>query len=199
MKKLLKISLLLLFTINCNSQTVIPLEEQNGTVLSGAYYKDKNGSLNYYDGIWQYSNGLDTLKIVLRKKIFQPVGNYHEDLLIGEIKYVKNGVLKASTLSAISIDYSNNNRHTISGNIVLTSPDFLNCTDCISGEKRIYLGFVDPSTNINRAGYMVLKKQIISGLDVIKIFVGYEGQAIKDGETLQTPTIKYGRYTLIKQ
>lgn len=199
MKKILILILLLNIT-KSNSQTpVITLENKDGTRQSGAYYKDTNYILNNYEGIWQYTNGADTLRIELRKITSQFLVSYYEDILVGEVKYVKNGTVKSNTLSALNINYGLGQRHTISGNTILTSPNFLNCTDCATGEKRVYLGFSDPDPVVSLGGYIVLKKTNVSGLEAIKIWIGYASSTKREGEVVPDSTIKYGWYTLTRQ
>lgn len=199
MKKIITLLLLLNFCI-INAQTpIINLEDKDGSRLNGAYYKDIDSVFNNYEGVWEYSNGLDTLKIELRKITFQFLGRYYEDVLVGEIKYVKNGVEKANTLSEINANYGKEKRHTISGNTILTSPQRLNCTDCAPGEKRVYLGFKDPNPSVGRAGYIIFKKTTVANQEAIKIFIGYAGVRKRDGEIIPETTIPYGWYTLIKQ
>src|SRR5574343_283128 len=155
MKKIITLLLLLNFCI-INAQTpIIHLEDKDGSRLNGAYYKDIDSVFNNYEGVWEYSNGLDTLKIELRKITFQFLGRCYEDVLVGEIKYVKNGVEKANTLSEINANYGKEKRHTISGNTILTSPQRLICTDCAPGEKRVYLGFKDPNPSVSSTGHKI--------------------------------------------
>src|SRR5574343_274610 len=176
MKKIITLLLLLNFCI-INAQTpIIHLEDKDGSRLNGAYYKDIDSVFNNYEGVWEYSDGL-----------------------VGEIKYVKNGVEKANTLSEINANYGKEKRHTISGNTILTSPQRLNCTDCAPGEKRVYLGFKDPNPSIGRAGYIIFKKTTVANQEAIKIFIGYAGVRKRDGEIIPETTIPYGWYTLIKQ
>ena len=198
MMKNLNILVVLLLSINCKAQTpIINIEDEDGYRQDGAYYKDTNNLLNNYEGVWLYSNGLDTLKIELRKNTLQHIGRYYEDFLIGEVKYVKNGNIKINTLPNINTNYNNNRKHTISGAVIVTNPLRLNCTDCAPGEKRVFVGYVDHL--INRAGYMMLKKTTVSGQEAIKIFIGYNGVRKRDGDVIPEVTIPYGWYTLIKQ
>ena len=196
-----KILTLLLFLVafnNCKAQTpIIPLEEDDGTVISNAYYKDVNNTLNEYEGTWLFTNGNTQFKIVLEKKIMQLTGTCYIDMIIGEVQYIENGTEKANTLDEISIDYDNNLSHTISGNTILTTPFYLNCTDCEPDEKRLSLGFEDPVKSL--AGEIVLKKTVVNNQEAIKIFIIYKSKGRFEGESIIYPTIPYGWYTLIKQ
>jgi len=197
MKNLIKILAVISF-FSCKSQNpIIPLESWDSTITPGAYYKDTNNVLNQYEGTWLYTNGTTQLKIVLVKKNISPFGNYFEDLLIGEYQYIKNGQPLVNTLSNLTNSYANHHFHSINGNNILKTPEFMNCTDCAPNEKRVDLGFADAL--VDWAGFMVFKKTTVNGQEAIKLYIGYISKSVQDGEVVPQPTITYGWYTLIKQ
>ncbi len=190
MKNILKIYLILIISIS-NAQ-IIPLEQWNGIEEDGKYYKDTNNVLNTFEGTWVLSENNQYLKIILIKKTYQSIaGFHHEDLMIGEMNYTYGGLDIINTLSNININYPNNHKHTISGNLILKTPNLLNCTDCDLNEKRLYLGLV---TNV--PGYMVVKKTTVNGQEAIKIFI--QNEYWEENGVYVQPVI-HGWFTLTKQ
>lgn len=115
-----------LFSIFCFSQNpIIDLLDDDGSALSGAYYKDVNNLLNPFEGTYVYSNGNTTFKIVLKKKVMQYNREYYEDLIIGEYEYTVNGLIVMNTLPEIDIVYNNQRQHNIGGNFVIDYNEFI--------------------------------------------------------------------------
>ena len=53
--------------INCQAQTpIIDLNDRDGNIINGAYYKDTNNLLNQFEGTYILDDGTNDLKIVLK-------------------------------------------------------------------------------------------------------------------------------------
>lgn len=94
MKNIL-ILIMIVFTIKTYCQNpILPITTSIGNEIpDGAYLKDLNNDLNKFEGTWQYINGNDTLTIHLQKFEQNFNGDYYEDELRGNYRYVKDGVL----------------------------------------------------------------------------------------------------------
>ena len=107
--------LFLIFIVNCKAQTpTISLFGHHTTTVENAYYKDLNSDLDRFTGSWLYSNGSTSFKIVIDKKImkYNTFSNIYEDLLIGEYRYVEDGVVKVNTLDLMTNPPSEFYEHT---------------------------------------------------------------------------------------
>ncbi|MGV7108162.1 DUF6705 family protein, partial [Flavobacterium sp. U410] len=149
------------FTTICLSQNpIIDLLDDDGSALSGAYYKDVNNLLDVFEGTFIYTNGNSQLTIQLVKKVQQYNGSYYEDLLIGEYRYIKNGLEIINTLSEINQNYSYQYKHKIAGNVIADN-DYIRwvCSTCSPNEKRIMVTISDSLSN--RYGYLILRRMTV--------------------------------------
>lgn len=201
MKKII-IFTLYIFSIGCTAQNpIIDITAQNGTPIIGAYYIDYNLLLNQFEGTWLYTNGSNSLKIVLVKKEMQYNTQYYEDLIIGEYEYIENGVEKVNTLSTINNNYSNQILHGIAGNSAISNTNKPPCNDCVAFEKRLRLMFTEPNSELY--GQMIVRKIMIGSEEAIKIIIRKTGDASVWIEGTTPPPSDFmvpsGEYTLIKQ
>jgi len=143
------------------------LENWNGEIEQGAYYKDLNNVMDNFEGTWLYTNGTTSLKIILVKKTMFFDEEYYEDLMIGEYQYIENGIEKINTLSLLNQNLGYD--HEISGNTILKSCYSMPEGDCIEGEKRVRLGLSDAITL--HSAVMILKRRVINGRQAIKAFI----------------------------
>jgi len=150
MNNLLFLIALFIATGKVYSQAVLPLYK-NSRDTQGAYYKDTYNDLDKLLGTWQYSNGTTTLILILQKRTMQPFSDgfkeYTEDVIVGEYKYVENGVEKINTLNLISQNYTDPYDHNIVGNIIV-GPNSQYCLNCGPNDRKILLGFSDPTREI---------------------------------------------------
>lgn len=105
MKQILLIAFSII-TISCNAQ-IYPLNYKED-VPNGAYYKDLDGELNKYVGLWKgtWSNG-KTIYLELKKFKDYSDGNrpYYKDRILGERKIVaSNGVVEIDRISNFGND-----------------------------------------------------------------------------------------------
>ncbi len=201
--KNLFITLLLIFAKTIFAQnTIIALEDDNGSKIPGAYYKDINNSLDTFVGTWLFNNGSETFKIVLQKDTLVSINNiYFKDLIIGEYQYIdENGVEKVNSLSNLSITLPHIYNHSIDGNFIVSDPSYWNCYDCSLGERRLMVSFSDPVNNIG--GSMLIKKTTVAGQEAIRIEISYLFKSVfryDEPVVIPTPSVPQGIHTLIKQ
>jgi hypothetical protein len=213
MKKIVYLTSLLLFTF-CKAQTIDLYGDQTYGTVNNAYYKDVNGFLNQYVGTWLYTNGNTSLKITFQKKEHKYMqGNisYYEDMLVGEYKYIENGIEKVNTLNQINIDYGASsidmrNHHLIEKGCLYHANNRPRCNDCSPNEKRLEMGLSDPNySNINGlANTFVIRKFVENGIIKLKIWFYSEIQVQPEDENgnpfnFTSFSLPFGEYTLIKQ
>jgi hypothetical protein len=195
MKKLLVIAFVIV-EMCCRGQTpVIPLlEEDPLTVIEGAYYKDVNNELNKFAGTWKYTGPNNTsFTIVLQKKVMvkHPYENHYEDILVGEYKYVSNGVELINTLPNLNTNFANYYKYNITGVII---------TDRDQGpaDRRVILSFDDPEREY--LSYRIFVKCIFggSGIDKIETKFDSHGSVIVD-DSPATMRVPEQNYILTKQ
>jgi hypothetical protein len=108
MKTLLKIILLILF-VSCKAQTLTPLYNDgtspNDGIHPNRYYKDVDNDFGPYVGTWKSEIGNTSLTIIFNKVINDDFGNGdYFDLLVGEYKYVENGVTLVNSFPTLMQD-----------------------------------------------------------------------------------------------
>lgn len=177
---------------------VISIENWYGDEIAGAYYKDVNNVLDGFEGTYRYTNNNDTLVIVFKKFVNTPNPMYSQDVLAGEMKYVKNGVLKFDNLSKINDNLSNRDLHHLSGNSILKTFNPPPCEGCSPNEKRVKLYFVGGDNLLG--GNMVLQKITEAGQpEKLKIYILYDNRLIVVGEPEPPfPIIPWGEYILTR-
>jgi hypothetical protein len=162
-----------MFTLSCYAQTpILPLETCKGSQNTpNAYYKDINLILNQFIGTWKYASGQDTL-IIKFKKIemfyYQSTEvNYYKDFLVGEYRYVKNGVELINSLSNFDneldpFDYS------IWGSSIFSNNRNPICDNCSPNQKRMKLAFTDNERPLT-FGDMMLRRIFQVGAEKLEV------------------------------
>jgi hypothetical protein len=199
------IILILSIFINCKAQTpIIPLIDRSQSYgqINGAYYKDVENFLNNFEGTWVWQDGNSALTFVFEKiESYHNTplnANFYEDLLVGEFKYVENGVVIADYLADMNSGNLSRERN-ISGNSIIYRGWFPKCDACPNDELRIRLHFTDPerpfrATLVLRHGIQWWNQQefIEARLFVSGTYTVSQG----DPTGLRVPD---GIYTLLKQ
>ena len=195
MKNILKIILLLATTISCKAQTIIDIEDNNGYDVMGAYYKDKFNQLDPFVGTYIYTNGTETFKLVLQKKIRSRQGIYYsEDLIVGAYQHIVNGIEVRNTLNNLNINYVNQSAQFISGNLLLKGT-VLGCSDCSPTEKRLRLGFHEDISNL--LGRAQVRRITVGGQPAINFSFYWEMDY--DGSISTPSSLTLRSYDMIKQ
>lgn len=192
------ITLILLFTIASNSQ-IINLKNDDGTIINGAYYKDVDNELDQFIGTYQLisNNGNDEMTIVFKKIIGFYLPPYSEDLLVGEIKFKKDGILYFNNLNKINENYTNKYDHDICGNSLIANQTRPVCSDCLDNQYRADLIFF--GRNNNCGGRIVLKKYLENGQEKLKATFYFRCPGHIVGEPVNPDSlIPGGEYILTK-
>jgi hypothetical protein len=138
---------LFLVTISCMSQTIKNLEMESRNFESGYYYKDINNKLNPFVGVWRYTNGNTLLEIHIQKRenYFFTSFNYSADVLLGEVKYIENGVLKIDRLQNFNANNFVGSDHvnSLEGKFIMPNTTSPYCVECSPFYKRVRITFHD--------------------------------------------------------
>jgi hypothetical protein len=168
MKTLITIFILHLALFTKSQSPIVNINGEDGSRITGAYYKDVDGLLTAYEGTYIYTNGNTILKMVLVQKVQQYNGRYYEDLIIGEYQYIKNGVEKVNTLSQLNTVYNDQRSHNIDGNTLISNINRRwRCPLCLPGEKRLSASIRDAATD-NYAN-IFMRRTIENGQQLLKI------------------------------
>ena len=188
------------------AQTPVKSLYEDPTDIWGAYYKDTYNDLDRYVGTWKYINGSTSLTITLQKRTMQhyedDYNNYYEDLLIGEYKYIENGVEKINTLPQLSANLPSSYSYNIVGNIII-GPQSQYCHGCGPMDRKVLLGFIDPNRDI--MGFepeMIFQRADAGSVQKLKLnFRTISGRITIEGQTpaFTSYTVPFGEYLLVKQ
>jgi len=186
-----------LLSLSCRAQfPTLPIQ-QHYKGQDGAYYKDINNELDDFEGTWLYINGNTSLKIILRKEVMFYNGDYYEDVMVGEYRYIENGVELVNTLDNINV--TNVYEHNIYGQDLYYNCALLPVSDCIDGEVRLSISLFDVN-DIHGADFF-LHKRIVNGHEALRVFYAFEyPKAIPEGSTMPDPTLPWqDEIIMIKQ
>jgi hypothetical protein len=160
--KNLQTILFLLFVLSCKAQThsiyMGPDEIDNH------YYKDIDNDFNKFEGRWLYTNGNTSLEIIFKKRsnIFDPYRNFYADELVGEFKYVQDGVLMNNTLANINTSASPYRNMAFSGN------SLTRCDACLPGQRDlIQITFFDNIADLSKS--VSVRHLLDSGVEKLRI------------------------------
>lgn len=216
MRKIQLILLILTFSISCKAQVFDVYDNQTDYgEVNGAYYKDVTGLRNRFVGTWMYADGNTSLTVVIQKRdnLLRETEykSYHEDILVGEYRYIENGVEKINTLSNININYGSdffqNLKHNLFGDMYLRhSISRPRCNECQPNEKRMVFSYTEPNYDAKGVADndFVVRQFVENGVDKIKVwFYGTNPIARHDanGNPIMPAPYKvpFGEYILIKQ
>ncbi|MGG5485649.1 DUF6705 family protein [Gaetbulibacter sp. PBL-D1] len=161
--------------LNCKAQSpIIALETWKGEEQANAYYKDINNVLDTFVGTWIYTNDNTSFKIVLRKKPMYFNNVCYEDIIVGEYQFIENGVEKVNTLTNLNDTSIGAYDHHLGGNLIYNDCKYLPSDDCVEGEKRLDIGYVDALKPYT--GALVLHKRVVNGQEAIKATMTLSGE-----------------------
>jgi len=197
MKHTLIIFLLISCVLSCKAQSpVVDIEADRTKVPNGAYFKDAQNKLGKYTGTWKYTNGNTTFTITIVKMLQYFNGKDYEDILIGEYKYVDNGVEIINTLSDINGTSIAPYDHLIVGSLLVNKKSYVACPDCSEGEMRAALSISDPS-RVHLTQHMIVLRYIDSQ-QITSTIVSTHGVMIDEGDPINL-RVPDGEYTMTKQ
>lgn len=193
---------LFLVTISCKSQSIRNLEIEDYNFESGYYYKDINNKLTPFVGVWRYTNGNTLLELNIQKKenhFFNSL-NYSTDILLGEVKYIENGIVKIDRIQNFNINNINGSVHenfSMVGKRIIPNTSSPYCAQCSPFYKRVYItfhDFLEPTLSFN--SYIGLTDE--PGFNQLIFMLHQATSVIPDDGLPHTQTIPSGIYTLTK-
>lgn len=189
------------------SQTpVIDLFDHTGfRNVHEAYYKDTHNNFSPFLGTWMYQSEGTILTIKLKKIAqFYSMGRHiYMDYVVGEYKYVVNGVEVINTLSNFEQGVDNPYSYNLYGSIINTADNIPVCTSCAPFEKSLLLNFKDPSRAgiLGLEGTLILRRLTFSGRNKLEVWLKQDGNIIhEEGATpaYTSFTVPWGTYVLTK-
>lgn len=208
MKKVLCL-LILVIALGCKAQT--PILPRYGNLefaeTHNAYYKDIDNFQQQFIGTWKYTNGA-TLLTVQFKQIpmsYEESGgglHYYEDYLVGEYKYIENGIEKVNTLPALSLNNQNPFKYNLQSSARINKDAYPKCPECGTDDKRLIFTFYEPTRdrfNGPQANFIVRVVQENGVAKIIAEFINTSQAYEAATEELKRFSLPYGKYVLIKQ
>jgi len=179
--------LIIIFALSsmaCKAQNVVKSTyTADDYAEDGVYYKDMDNDYNQLEGTWLYTDGTSSLTITLEKKVMQHIvtetTNYYEDVLIGEYKYVEDGIEEVNTLSNLDSNYDNH--------------------------VKVYCAFSDPLVDaIGSSPKIIFRHYTVNGIEKIHVNLIPGGNVAydvneEDSPDLENYRLPYGNYVLTKQ
>ncbi|WP_417195240.1 DUF6705 family protein [Bizionia sp.] len=196
MKILNILILFLLIGTSCKAQSpIINIEDDDGSAIVNAYYKDTNNLLDPFVGTWIFDDGAQYLKIVFEKRTMIYNGKYYEDLLIGEFQYKENNVELTNTLNNLLNSLPHIYQYNINGNYIQTnSSPFESYT---SDNFRVGLTMSEPN---GCASNLDVRTGVVNGQEAIQIFKRGGMVTLRPSDPVPPePIIPGGFYYLIKE
>ncbi|NBL63845.1 hypothetical protein GV828_01380 [Flavobacterium sp. NST-5] len=182
MKKYILILIVAISTNAFAQNPVIEIESWDGKMLpNGAYLKDANNRQSQYVGTWHYSENGKELTLVLKRYEMAFTGRTYNDILVGEYKYVVNGITVINTLPNLNNDLPNKWSHNISGSYPIGRLASPYCPECDPDEKRMAMGFFDPIREIS--GSLTLRRITVNGVAAIKMDLFAESEVVDENDT----------------
>ncbi|AZQ42932.1 DUF6705 family protein [Nonlabens ponticola] len=133
--------------VECYSQTTEPLSEDNfyNIGVSGNYYKDLDNEMDYFLGTWIHDDGDNQFTLFIKKEERVPFNGSFKDMLVGEYRFVQNGIEKVNSLNLL--DTRSGRAHLIHGNSIVYNCWYLNAKNCRDGEPRFVLRIDIPNVD----------------------------------------------------
>lgn len=193
--------------LNCKAQYIeVNSNDINHAGKNGYYYKDIENNFNNFEGEWLFSNGNESLTIILQKKIEKLVQNqffnHKEDVVVGEYRYIKNGIEQINTLPNILINLADIHDYNINGTSIFKYGDN-GCYTCSLGDVILHCSYNEPNCDLPMSAKMIFKHTIEDGVE--KLYLTFAGGPVTAMDINGTPPtcewfkIPFGEYELIKQ
>ena len=202
MKNIFILVVISFITHNISAQIIVDLDDDSKKSFApGYYYKDFNNYFDPYIGTWKYVNEQTEMTVTLKKIIKNDEGKYYSDILVGDMRYVKNGIVQFDNLSRITGGPQTNPKvHDLYGTYFLKPNHFPKCPECPANERRINMIFYG-SDNNDQGGGIVLQRITTSGQpDTIKLTIKYLMEIDIEGEPAPLPPKIEGlEFVLTKQ
>ncbi|TXE17644.1 hypothetical protein ES692_08755 [Psychroserpens burtonensis] len=142
MKYLIYTILLFISILSCKAQSpIVDIDAPRSSTIDGAYFKDINNEFNKFTGTWFFTEGSTSITFEIKKVEMIFNGTDYEDKLVGEYKYVSNGLIVVNTLA--NIYNQNSAQNNINGRRLIENDQSIICNDCSPNERRVELTFYD--------------------------------------------------------
>ena len=207
--------LFLVCFLSCKAQIIDKYNPDNlGSFITGAYYKDVTNFRDQFVGTWLYTNGSNSLTVMLRKRdsLYDIGNNSYQDIMIGAYKYIENGVEKVNTLYQIDQSFGNDlltnikNYYLVSHTYKPYPENYPYCTECNVNEKRLVFTLSEPGYNADylASNHFVIRSFIENGIHKIKVWFYERNQiaTLNSDNTINEPEsykLPQGVYILTKQ
>ena len=176
--------LILIFSfISCKAQSVVKSLDGDTSCPpydNNCYEKDVNDEFEKFVGEWIYESGNTSLVLRLKKELYYQISqnSNYEDLLVGEYKYVENGVVKANTLSDFDNPSVAGYDHKISGGVFV---HFLpsNCIDSSESQEIKVELFIEDPRDENIEGRLILRYVVENGIEKLQTCI-YDYTTLSD-------------------
>jgi hypothetical protein len=191
--------IVLVITLSCGAQNpVIPLSDYQSDLIDNCYHKDIDNDLDPYVGTWVFQNSYSSFTITFQKIVKYFNGEYYEDMLVGEYKYVSGGVELVNTLTNTPSDLF---YHNISATRLLYRGQKPSCSSCSLGERRFTMAFDDPNPSLKFLTSTIVVRYINdgAGIESMEVKLYKEGPIVMPVGAPTEPTVPYGDYLMIKQ
>ena len=198
MKPYIIIIITLFAFFSCKAQSpIVPLDTRIHETPDGSYLKDLNNELNKFVGTWKYENGNTSLILTFKKVNQRYNGEWYEDILVGEYKYVVNGVEIFNSLYRLNHPMVNDAQHYIEGNTIIKKLQKPSCEECDISERRILMFFDDPERKYlsHKLAIRYINENVTEKIEAILIT---EGSSVLPYENApQEARVPDGTYTFI--
>ena len=204
---------LLLLSICCKAQIKSLYDDEYG-VISGAYYKDIYNDFNRFEGSWILENANSTLISKLKKKEHLYINGlketFYQDILVGEYRYIDNGIEKINTLPNLLVEYEDPYFYNLAGDIINKPVSGVPeaCLNCGPNDVKVKLTFGEPNREIFwYEPSMLFHHFIENGVEKARVVFAsggnYAGSDSNSNGGFTNPystyTIPFGVYILTKQ
>ena len=191
--------IVLITTLSCRAQSpVIPLSDHQSDLIDNCYHKDIDNDLDPYVGTWVFQNSSSSFTITFQKIVQYFNGDYYEDMLVGEYKYIDGGVELINTLANTPSDPF---EHNISATRLIYKGQKPSCSSCSLLERRFELAFDDPNPSLKFLTSTIVIRYINigSGIENMEVKLFGEGPKIMPVGAPTGPTVPYGDYLMVKE
>ncbi|MAX70630.1 MAG: hypothetical protein CMC76_05940 [Flavobacteriaceae bacterium] len=204
MKQILLLILFCTGIISCKAQIIEePIYSSENYGEDGYYFKDTDNDFNQFEGTWIYTNGIDSLEIQFEKKTMMHVQdssfNYYEDAIVGEYRFIENGVEIVNTLPNLQDNYSSPYSYNISGGSIHKYGDPRCGNLCNPNDIVVICTFADPEREISgMEATFYMRHFLDDGVEKLEVYLSSGGNLDADNEYFNF-RLPFGEYLLVKQ
>lgn len=191
---------MIISSVSCKAQ-VSPLYKADPDLPEGTYFKDMDNDLDKFVGTWKWQNGNDEFIVVLEKieYVIDPDGEFYNDMLSGEYKYIENGSELFNSLSRLNDSSITPWQNYLTLLIILHKNSPPQCEVCDIAERRVTLSLHDPERDWVPAR-ITLRHVMENGVEKLEAFVHGGGAVVQPNENAPTwIRVPMGNYVMVKQ